>query len=155
MDAIFLLQFSEQRSAIAIHLKYQLWLVQFSGNFYNSSPSLCGLNPLPRRAELNENSLLADPCLLVQLNEPACFFNGALFVKRQPAEVLEKVKLHTSIYSYTHLASTSVDTRPGMSFKISTPKLTYILSMAAVTWSFSILQNKHVGNYSSGLVGMC
>ena len=45
---------------------------------------LSSLDSLPGGAQLDEHSLLADPSLLIQLNEATSLLDGALQIIRQP-----------------------------------------------------------------------
>lgn len=87
-----------------------------------------GLDAFPGRTELDQDPVTLVPCRLVQLNELKTIRGESALrasARRATAgSVTRRALVIMASLSKDSRASTSVDTRPGTSFKISMPKLT-------------------------------
>jgi hypothetical protein len=95
---------------------------------------LGGLDTLPCRGDLDKNALLANALLLVQLQNvrSKCW---AHFQAILLTSMMRRALLTEAFVSKEKRASTSVETLPGTTLRISLPNWTRRLSSVASTWS--------------------
>ena len=98
-----------------------------------SLQDLPGLDPLPGGAQLDEDPLLAHPELLVERDQLQCLGHLGLRVKLRFGDIKLAGRPFT-FFLTDRRASTSVETRPSTTFRISAPKATNILSIAISTY---------------------
>jgi hypothetical protein len=99
---------------------------------------LGSLDTLPSRGDLDQNTVLADALLLVQLWAKEALVAGAsnteIMHKREYLTSMMRRAFSTEAFVLKEkLASTSVETLPGMMFRISLPNSTSRRSRAAST----------------------